>query len=153
VGAAQPAPLKLLHGRGNGRDSGGRPVPETPKFRRVAPRPPTWLSREAAAEWRRVIPELQRLDLVKPEDRAALAAYCETWATYVDAVRTVRREGMTIEAKQGRLAHPCVGIARNTGRELRAWQQQFGLTPAAELKLAGEVDRDGVPEDGGDPFE
>lgn len=141
--AAQPANLRLLKGRGNGTDSGGRKVAPPPKFRRVAPEAPEWLSPEAKAEWDRVIPELMRLELVKAEDRAALAAYCETWATFKDAVETVQREGLTIEAKQGTLAHPAVAIARNTGKELRAWANQFGLTPSAENALA-------VKEAGGD---
>lgn len=131
----QPAPLLLLKGRGNGTDSGGRPVKTPPDFRRIAPRPPTWLSREAAAEWRRVVPGLTRLDLLKEEDRATLTAYCETWATFVDATRRVRKEGLTIEAKQGTLPHPAVGIARNAGRELRAFGNLFGLSPAAEMAL------------------
>ena len=145
---AQAPALKLLKGRGDGVDSGGRKVKPTPAFKRVAPNAPSWLSAEAKAEWRRVVPELMRLDILKAEDRASLAAYCETWATYKDAVQTVQREGLTIEAKQGRLAHPAVGIARNAGKELRAWAGQFGLTPSAENALALEVGDDGE----GNPF-
>ena len=145
---AQPPALKLLKGRGQGVDSGGRKVKPTPKFRRVSPNPPTWLSREAKAEWKRVIPELQRLELVKGEDRAALAAYCETWAVFVAATRTVQDEGLTIDAKQGTLPHPAVGIARNAGKELRAWANQFGLTPSAENALQLPE----VTDDGENPF-
>jgi P27 family predicted phage terminase small subunit len=140
MGAQKPAALQLLTGRGHGTDSGGRKVKAPPAFRRVAPNPPTWLSREAAAEWRRVVPGLVRLDLLKEEDRAVLAAYCETWATFVSATRTVHREGLTIEAKQGWLAHPAVGIARNAGRELRAFAGQFGLSPTAEMALGKAAD-------------
>jgi phage terminase small subunit len=77
--ARKPRELFLLNGRGDGRDSAGRKVPVSPKFIRQAPQPPSWLSREAKAEWRRVTPQLERLDLVNQEDRATLAAYCETW--------------------------------------------------------------------------
>ncbi|MFY3807708.1 hypothetical protein ACOS9C_25865, partial [Escherichia coli] len=58
---AQPAQLKLINGRSDGRDSGGRAVNPGPAFRRIAPKPPTWLSTEAKAEWRRIVPGLQRL--------------------------------------------------------------------------------------------
>jgi len=146
--AAAPAKLKLISGRSPGRDSGGRPVNPGPAFRRIAPNPPTWLSREAAAEWRRVVPGLQRLELLKEEDRAALASYCETWATFVQASRLVQEEGMTIEAKQGTLAHPAVAIARAAGREVRAWAAHFGLTPSTEQALArgsGDGDQDENP--------
>jgi P27 family predicted phage terminase small subunit len=154
---AQPAALRLLKGRGEGVDSGGRPVAPGPAFRRIAPRPPTWLSREAAAEWRRVVPGLQRLDLLKEEDRAVLAAYCETWSVYVAATRLVTVEGVMTEAVTVRpdgsesrrpMANPAVAIARNAGRELRGFAAQFGLTPASEQTLARS------PDDGGEenPF-
>ena len=146
----QPATLKILNGRGNGRDSGGRKVRTPPAFARIAPQAPTWLSDEAAAEWRRVVPGLQRLQLLKEEDRAVLAVYCETWATFAAATRTVQREGLTIDAKQGTLAHPAVAIAGNAGRELRAFAGQFGLSPAAEVAL-GRLPDDGG-EDDSNPF-
>lgn len=146
--AAAPAPLKLIGGRSPGRDSGGRKVNPGPAFKRVPPEPPEWLSDEAAAEWARVVPELTRLDLLKESDRAGLAAYCEAWAVFRDATETVQREGLTIEARQGTLAHPAVAIARNAGRELRSWAAHFGLTPSTEQALARGSD------DGGDdnPF-
>lgn len=146
---AQPAALKLIKGRAPGKDSAGRPVHSGPAFKRIPPKPPTWLSREAAAEWKRVVPELARLDLVKEADRAALAAYCEAWATFVQATRLVQKEGLTIEAKQGTLPHPAVGIARNAGRELRSWSGHFGFTPSTEQALARGSDDE---EDPDNPF-
>ncbi|MFW3473647.1 phage terminase small subunit P27 family [Streptomyces microflavus] len=146
--AAAPAQLKLLTGRSPGRDSGGREVNPGPAFVRVPPEAPEWLTDEARAEWDRVLPGLSRLDLLKPEDRAALASYCEAWATFRQATEIVQREGLTIEAKQGTLTHPAVGIARAAGREVRAWAAHFGLTPSSEQALARGAD------DGGDdnPF-
>ena len=147
--ATAPAALRLIGGRGAGVDSGGRKVFDPPKFRRLPPVAPGWLSDEARAEWDRVVPELARLGVLKAEDRATLAAYCETWALFVEATAIVALEGMTIEAKQGMLPHPAVGIARNAGRELRTWAGQFGLTPAAENSLGIKGDDDG---DESDPF-
>ena len=141
---AAPAALKLIGGRSEGRDSGGRPVAPPPAFKRIPPRPPTWLSREAGAEWRRVVPGLSRLDLLKEEDRATLSAYCETWATYVEAIRDVRKTGLTVENvtvyKDGTEArrvakNPSVTIAETSAALLRGYAQEFGLTPSAESKL------------------
>jgi P27 family predicted phage terminase small subunit len=148
---AQPAALRLLKGRSEGRDSAGREVNPGPAFVRVPPNPPTWLTREAAAEWKRVVPGLARLGLLKPEDRAALAAYCEAWAVFVQATGQIQTEGLTIEAKQGLLPHPAVGIQRAAGRELRSWAAHFGLTPSTEQALARGAD-DGKGDDEGNPF-
>ncbi|WP_234473866.1 phage terminase small subunit P27 family [Streptomyces sp. MBT98] len=83
--------------------------------------------------------------MLKPEDRAALAAYCETWASFREATETVAREGLTIDAKQGTLPHPAVGIARAAGRELRAWAAHFGLTPSTEQALARGAENEPDP--------
>ncbi len=148
VNTPVPAALKLLHGRGHGKDAGGREVKEAPAFRRIPPEPPEWLSDEAAAEWKRVVPGLARLDLLKEEDRALLVAYCETWSVFVDATQVIRYEGLTIEAKQGTLPHPAVSIARNAGRELRTFAAHFGLSPSTEQGLA----RGGPSGDEDNPF-
>lgn len=133
----QPAALKLLSGRAPGKDSAGRPVNPGPAFVRQAPTAPSWLSPEAAAEWRRVVPELERLKLLSGASRASLAAYCETWSTFVNASRLVAADGLTTAT--GR-PHPAVAIARAAGAELRRWAVEFGLTPAAEQRVAAPVD-------------
>ncbi|GAA4680405.1 phage terminase small subunit P27 family [Nocardioides nanhaiensis] len=145
----EPAPLKLLKGRGEGRDSGGRPVKPDPGFRRVAPEPPFWLEGEALDEWQRVVPELARLDILKEGDAATLATYCEMWQTFVEATATLKREGMFIDARQGTLAHPAVAIQRNAAREVRGIAAHFGLTPSAEQALA----RGAADDDEGNPFD
>lgn len=155
---AQPAALKLLKGRGNGTDSGGRKVAPGPAFKRLPPDPPEWLSGEALAEWHRVVPGLSRLDLLKPEDRAVLTAYCETWARFVDATAEVREHGLTVENHSTRkdgtestwtTTNPAVGVVTQAGKELRAFAAQFGLSPSSEAALVrGGSDGD----DEGNPF-
>lgn len=148
----QPRRLLLLHGRGDGKDSAGRPVPIPPPFKRSAPNPPTWLSREAKAEWRRVAPGLERLDLIKPEDRATLAAYCECWARYVQAVRLYSTEGLVLtNPTTGRKhQHPAVQIANTAAAQLRAYAAEFGLTPSAERNVSKRNDDRDADEE--DPF-
>lgn len=147
--APKPAALKLITGRGHGRDAGGRKVKTPPAFRRISPTAPKWLSPVAAAEWAKVVPELMRLDLLKEIDGPALATYCETWAEFVAATMELQAHGrLTIQANQGEIPHPAVAIRRNAGRELRAWANQFGLTPSAEQALGkdgGDTDGDSNP--------
>lgn len=165
---AAPPKLRVLEGRGNGTDSGGRPVAPPPTFRRVAPKPPTHLSREAKAEWNRVVPELRRLDLLKAEDRAALTAYCETWATYCEAKRQVRAPasrggGIVVINRSIRkdgvettwmTKNPAVAVMENAGQQLIRFAREFGLTPSSEGELVGEAGRgDQTPLAAGDnPF-
>lgn len=145
---SKPAELKLLEGRGNGRDSGGRPVKAPAGFARLAPEPPEWLSAEARAEWDRVVPELQRLELLKIPDRAALTAYCETWSRLVTALMEVKVDGLTVTGSQGQpVKNPAVAIAEMAGKELRAWCAEFGFTPSAEGNLNVGGGDDGEEDD------
>lgn len=137
----RPAKLRVLEGRGPGRDSGGRKVDEPPPFRRLPPEPPVWLEGEALAEWHRVVPELARLELLKPVDAAALTSYCLAWQRLVDAHANVQRTGHLIsEERQGYSIvkrNPDLATLEAASKELRAWAAEFGLTPSAESKLTG----------------
>ena len=68
----------------------------------------------------RITPGLERLDLLKPEDRAALTVYTETWSTYVAAMVRIRAECLTlVNPDSGHTsAHPCVVIAHSAGQQL-----------------------------------
>lgn len=139
VGRAGKAPaLRLVEGRGHGRDSGGRVVPPSPKFVRLPPVAPEWLPVEAAAEWERVVPELARLELLKPVDRASLTAYCLTWDRLVEAQRLVTADGVLGHNSQGTVRHPAVAVVEAASKELRAWASEFGFTPAAENKVKAQ---------------
>lgn len=143
----RPAGLKLIEGRSPGRDSGGRPVQEPPAFRRLPPEPPEWLPEEARAEWERVVPELARLELLKPVDRSALVAYCLCWDRLVQAQREIEADGSVLATNsQGRVRHPAVAVIEAASKELRAWAGEFGLTPSAEGKVGRQGADDGDAE-------
>jgi P27 family predicted phage terminase small subunit len=140
-----PAALKLVEGRGNGRDSGGREVPTPPAFVRLPPTKPDGMSAIASAMWDELVDELNRLNVTKPLDAAALEMACETYARWHDA-RRLRFEmsiddgtpghGLLARNSQGLVAAPWVGIEERAAKDFRSWCQEFGLTPSAEMRLA-----------------
>ena len=151
----KPTNLKLLSGRGPGRDSSGRAVAPPPPFVRVPPEAPDFLGEHAQAEWERVVPELQRLQLLKSIDRAALTAYCEMWDLFVRATKQVHDEGLTVTncstRKDGSTSewitkNPALSTQRDAQQAIRQWAAEFGLTPSAEGRLAvgGAPDGEGV---------
>lgn len=99
----------------------------------AVPPPPSWLSREAAAEWRRVTPELVRLRLVAMIDRAVLTVYCDTWSRWTQVRRSLDKaddgkpEPLTDSARW-RL------YARLTSK-LAALASELGLTPNARARM------------------
>ena len=61
---------------------------------------------------------------------------CETWARWKTAQAIIENDGLTVTTSQGVGRHPAVAIAEAASRDYRSWAAEFGLTPAAESKLA-----------------
>lgn len=92
----KPVELKILEG-----NPGNHPLNEDrPKPAPIAPRCPSWLSRRAKAEWRRVAPELEKLGLLTQLDMAALASYCQAWSRVEQCTRIIDAEGLTYESRR-----------------------------------------------------
>ena len=74
MGRRGPAPLptKTLELRRSWRAKKRRNEPKPPV---EIPTCPSWLDREAKAEWQRVVPQLKRLGIIAKIDRACLAGY------------------------------------------------------------------------------
>lgn len=145
---AAPVSLKLLEGRAPGRDSGGRPVPQVPAFKRLPPARPDDLTDDAAEFWDEVVEELGRLEVLKPVDGPGLRAAAECYARLRAAIRQRQEHGITAETSQGVGVAPWVRVEESASRELRAWCAEFGLTPAAEIRLGAPA----KPEEPDNPF-
>jgi P27 family predicted phage terminase small subunit len=148
--APLPSKVLLLHGRGNGRDAAGYPVPTPPAFERVPPTASEWLDDEGRDEWDRVVADLEPLGLLKASDRAVLVAHCEAWSRFVAAVKCYRDEGVVkVNPDSGRLGkHAAVAVAENAAVQLAKLGGLLGLSPVAERNLGSFT----PPDDGDNPF-
>jgi len=147
MGRRGPAPvptnIQLLHGNPSKRAINKRePQPEIAR-----PQYPRWLSSEARNEWRRIVPELMRLGLLTLIDRAALAGYCQAYARWQQAERILTKEGLTTTTGNGYVQQrPEVAIAQKSLQLVKAFCQEFGLTPASRTRIS-------VPKPNGDDDE
>ena len=140
----KPSGLRRLQG-----NPGHRPLPKAePKPRPICPHRPQWLVGEARKEWERIAPELRRLGLLTTVDRAALAAYCQNYARWVKAEEFLSANDWTFTTDNGYIQQrPEIGIAHKAMALMKAFCQEFGLTPASRTRIS-------VPEPPkGDPFE
>lgn len=128
----KPTHLRVLEG-----NPGHRPINRRePKPTPVAPKPPSWLDREAKREWKRIAPELERLGLLTKVDGAALAGYCQAYARWRAAEEIIKREGLTVTTESGYvMPHPAVKIAEKSMQLLRAFATEFGLTPSSRARM------------------
>ncbi len=133
----KPPALKILEGNpGKRRIETDIPQPDD----RI-PTCPHWLEEAAKVEWMRVAPELNRLGLLTRVDRAALAAYCQSYARWQAAETILSSEGITCEYNRTRTVKPTATCGRKCLcakqylQFLRAFCSEFGLTPSSRARM------------------
>lgn len=156
----KPSALKRIEGnRGKRRFNEKEPkaevgAPEMPK-----------LSREAAKEWRRIVPVLLRIGVLTVLDGKALAAYCHAYARWLQAERDVKRYGVTIREPvlhNGRVLrsvvrlkrNPALGVSSDALKLMKSFLIEFGLTPAARSRVVSNLGMANAqtPRDAADEF-
>ena len=105
----KPTVLKVIEGTARA----DRAPRNEPKPKKRAPSCPTWLLREAKAEWKRVVKELEPLGVLTGVDRACLAAYCQLWAR----IHELETQGN--------------GASAAMFTQLRLYAVELGLTPSS----------------------
>lgn len=105
-----------------------------------APSCPTWLDREAKAEWRRIVPELERLGLLTVVDRAALTCYCLAWSELNEATRVLKRDRRSKKVRKDEplTPHPALAAQRSAWKAVKDFCALFGLDPSSRTRLKGK---------------
>lgn len=138
--AAKPTKLKLLHGEKRpSRINYAEPQPEA-----GAPDAPEWLDPEARAVWDHIVAGLEPTGVLCRVDRDSLAVYCEAVVHHRRAAELVDRTGPLIKGrgKDALVKNPAMQIVRDNAAIVRAFAQEFGLTPAARTQLSTPGRRD-----------
>lgn len=126
--APAPTPLKLLKGEKKSRINQNEPKPTSPK----APPVPAWLSDEAKVVWRSIAADMHRKGVLTEWDREAFAVFCESVIHHRKACELVDGSAILVKGAQGNLVkNPALQIIRDTSQTIRAFAQEFGLTPSA----------------------
>ncbi len=98
------------------------------------PRPPTWLSKEAKAEWKRIMPELVDRRILTPADMGMVETYVTTIGNFRALEREMRASGL-IDPKLLRLQNQAAQTARQIAAEI-------GLTPVSRSRPSVREDDD-----------
>lgn len=142
-----PTAMLKLAGSDLVQRKGPRGRRREPRPEAKAPSPPSWLDREARAEWRRVVPRLEAMGVLARTDRAALAIYCQLWSRWVGQVRGLAGEPQTVLSAEGvPKANPVFGLCDRTEGRIRQYLAEFGLSPATRARLV-------VPEEAQKPVD
>lgn len=124
---------------------GGNPINQRePKPPADPPKPPKWLGKYALEEWRRVASTLHSIGTVSAIDGSMLAAYCEAFGRYRQAVEDLDKmasgddvtHGVVFKTKEGNaIQNPQVGAVNVLRRDALRLAAEFGLTPSARTQI------------------
>lgn len=143
----KPIPNELHILRGN---PGKRPLPVRPRVASEVPPCPRHIDTEAKREWRRVTKELHASGMLAKIDRAALAAYCQSWSRWVEAEENTRKAGLVVKTKNGHpMLNPYLTIANEAMRQMLKYLTEFGMTPSSRSRVSPLEDK---PSDSSDPW-
>ncbi len=120
----QPNNVRQLRG-----NPGSRMAKPTPQAVHEAPSPAVLPLARGLAEWKRIVPELKRLQIISQLDRAMLSCYVQAYSTMVAA----RKEIGSSQVIQGKgrgepIKSPAWQIFRDSASMMTMFAKELGLT-------------------------
>jgi P27 family predicted phage terminase small subunit len=129
----KPTRMKVLTG-----NPGKRPLNDAePRPNAAIPECPPELGPVAHREWDRLVLELAALGLLTNLDRAALAAYCGSYALWAEAMEAIQKFGTMVKSPSGYpIQSPYVAIANRQAEIMMRIASEFGFTPASRSRIS-----------------
>lgn len=105
------------------------------------PEPAETLTGEALAEWNRLVPELQKAKIFKSVDKIALTQFCIMYERWVTAEKHLKEKGLWYKTNKGVIAlNPNFKIVTHCIEQMRSIMSDFGMSPAARVRIKGALD-------------
>ena len=152
----KPTNLKLVTG-----NRGKRALPKNEAaVENAEPMSPSWLCDDAKVEWGRVCGQLFKVGLMTDLDRAALAAYCDSYGIFARsrrALEAMEREcpgsSLTTMTTNGNvIQNPLIGIVNKAKIDMTRYAAEFGMTPSARSRVTPTEHGNGEKETGFSAF-
>lgn len=107
-----------------------------PAIETKPPSMPSWLGKEAKAEWKRLAPVLVKYGLLTEADRTTFGLYCQAYHDFLTAKRQVDKHGLTTTTEKGNvIQHPAVAVMTKAWARVLSAGAEFGLSPSARTGL------------------
>lgn len=100
---------------------------------------PTYLTKEAKREWKRVIKlyrEMQ-VDILSDLDKSTLVIYCEAWSVYKKAQETWSKYNQVVAGnpEAQRVLDRCLNVMEKQQRQISSLAEQLCLTPVGRARM------------------
>lgn len=107
-------------------------------------RPPTWLSKDGKSIFKKIVKELEVVDILANIDNYNLAVLANAIEQYIECTRKLNCDELTITHINKRgfettQKNPLISIQIQYADVIRKLGSDFGLSPAARLKIIQEA--------------
>lgn len=134
----KPTNLRILHG--DRKDRINLDEPPAPDGR---PERPYDMAADVGEVWDYTVRQLEGMTIASPADRDALAVFCEAVALHRRASKMLADSSVLVRTQRGRgagagtglMRNPLLQVQRDAAATIRAYAQEFGLTPAARSEI------------------
>jgi len=90
----------------------------------------------ARQEWDRIVGELTSLGVLSSFDRGPLAAYCNAYALWIEAIAAVQKFGAMIKSPNGYPTQsPYLATVNRQAEIMMRIASEFGFTPASRSRI------------------
>ena len=97
---------------------------------------PDHLSAVAQLEWQRLASALHGLGVVTIADRAALAAYCQSYGRWVEAEERLKETPLLLKTPSGYVQQsPWLSVANKQLELMGRFMAELGITPASRSRI------------------
>jgi P27 family predicted phage terminase small subunit len=140
----RPKPTAIRRMEGNrGKRAWNHDEPEPPDG---IPRCPKHLAPVARTEWRRVARALYGMGVLTVIDRAALAAYCQSYAKWVEAENKLKETPALLKTPSGYVQQsPWMAISNKQLELMGRYMTELGMTPASRSRVGVKDPRMQLP--------
>lgn len=105
-------------------------------------KPPSWLNSTVAKnEWKRVLPQLLKINLAGNLDLEALAGYCNAFANYRKATKQLSKQNLLLINQDEETGfsyvkeNPLNNVCIKWGKEMRTFADLCGITINSRIKV------------------
>jgi P27 family predicted phage terminase small subunit len=134
----KPAKLRLVEGARPDRVNQSEPVASSAR-----PECPEAASAEVREVWDYTVAELDQMGLASAADRDALLCYCEAVVAHRKASVLLAKSDVLIKGIHGNpVRNPALQVQRDAAQVIRAFAQEFGLTPSARARIEVKANED-----------
>jgi len=107
-----------------------------PKPPAVIPKCPRHLDKEARAEWRRMVKELEPLGILTNLDKAIFASYCQAWSEWIAATLAVQKMGMVGPGSKGvPVINPVYKLIDASNARMIKALIEMGMSPSSRSRV------------------